>query len=43
VPSGSDMENKSPGPSYGATNHATQREDSDAFPIPYDAPGADVT
>lgn len=40
VPSGPDTENKS---SYGATSHATQREESDAFPIPYDAPGADVT
>jgi proton-coupled amino acid transporter len=43
VPSGLDAEDKSGRSSYGATNHATQREESDAFPIPYDAPGADVT
>ncbi|KIM40578.1 hypothetical protein M413DRAFT_164230 [Hebeloma cylindrosporum] len=43
VPSGSDTEIKSRRSSYGATNQATQREESDAFPIPYDAPGADVT
>ena len=43
VPSGSDIENKSRSSSYGAINQATQKEESDAFPIPYDAPGADVT
>jgi len=43
VASSSDVETKLQKSSYGATYHTTQREESDAFPIPYDAHGADVT
>jgi proton-coupled amino acid transporter len=41
--SGSDAETRSRRSSHCVTPRPMEREDSDAFPILYDAPGADVT